>query len=80
MPRYYFNLDDTNNVLDPDGTVLADNATAISHGVQVMHELMFKRPGMLGQAWSAWTMRVSDRDGKTVQLIPFADVHERPRD
>jgi hypothetical protein len=42
--------------------------------MQVARELMFKRSGMLGKAWSAWTMRVNDRDGNAVHTIPFSEL------
>jgi hypothetical protein len=41
-----------------------------------VRELMFKRNAMLGQPWSAWTMRVSDKDGKEIHTIPFTDLPE----
>jgi hypothetical protein len=62
-------------IIDPDGTVLSNSKAALIHGLQVARELMFKRPGMLGQPWSAWTMRVNDKDGKTIHTS-FADVPE----
>jgi hypothetical protein len=87
MPRYYFNVvaverlaDSIGTVLDDtDGTVLADSASAFAHGVQVIRELMFKRTGMLGQPWSAWTMHVNDKDGKAVHRIQFRDLPESER-
>jgi Domain of unknown function (DUF6894) len=74
MPRYYFNLDDTDHVSDPDGTELRDDTDAMAHATLVMRELMFQRAGMLGELWAAWTMRVSDTDGRTIHLIPFAQI------
>jgi hypothetical protein len=74
MPLFYFNLDDTDHVSDPDGTDLRDEAEAMAHALQVMRELMYQRSGMLGATWAAWTMRVSNTDGQTVHLIRFAEM------
>jgi hypothetical protein len=76
MPRYYFHAHNSVPLLDPDGTVLDNPTAALIHGLQVVRELMFKRPGMLGQPWTAWTMRVNDKNGTTIHTIPFADVPE----
>jgi hypothetical protein len=76
MPRYFFHMMNKHAVTDPYGTVLLDNAAALAHAMQVARELMFKRAGMLGQRWSTWTMRVDDKDGKTVHTIPFAELPE----
>jgi hypothetical protein len=77
MPRYYFHVYNRVALTDPDGTVLAHKKAALIHALHVARELMFKRPGMLGQPWSAWTMRVNDKNGKTIHTIPFADLPEK---
>jgi hypothetical protein len=74
MPRYYFNVVNRVRLTDPDGTELPNSASAFVHALQVARELMFKRTGMLGHPWSAWTMRVNDRDGKTIHTISFTDL------
>ena len=56
--------------------MLEDETAAMAHGILVMRELMHKRSGMAGEPWSAWTMRVSDEVGRTVHLIPFAEMPE----
>jgi hypothetical protein len=76
MARYFFDVHNTVPLTDPDGTVLSDNKAAFIHGLQVARELMFQRAGMLGQPWAAWTMRVNDKDGKTIHTIAFADLPE----
>jgi hypothetical protein len=76
MPRYFFDMIDTQSVTDPYGTVLVNKGAALAHAMQVARELMFKRSGMLGQEWSTWTMRVNDKDGKTVHTIPFSELPE----
>jgi hypothetical protein len=76
MPRYFFHIYNSVPVTDPYGKVLSNHKAALIHGLQVARELMFKRPGMLGQPWAAWTMRVNDKDGKTIHTIPFAELPE----
>jgi hypothetical protein len=76
MPRYYFNVANRVRLTDPDGTVLANSETAFAHALQVVRELMFRRTEMLGHPWSAWTMRVNDKDGKTIHTISFTDLPE----
>jgi len=74
MPRYYFHVHNRERLTDTDGTVLAGKKDALLHALGVARELMFKRGEMLGQPWSAWTMRVQDKHGKTVHSIPLAEV------
>ena len=77
MPRYYFHVHNRERLNDPDGTVLSGNKAALIYALGVARELMFKRSGMLGQPWSAWTMRVHDKNGKTIHTLPLAEVPER---
>jgi hypothetical protein len=74
MPRYYFHVHNRERLTDPDGTVLSGKKSAVIHALGVARELMFKRSGMRGQPWSAWTMRVKDKNGKTIHTLPFAEV------
>jgi hypothetical protein len=74
MPRYYFHVHNSETITDPYGTLLENNNSALIHAMRVARELMFKRPGMLGQSWSAWTMRVNDKGGQTIHTIAFADM------
>jgi hypothetical protein len=76
MPRYFFHMVDKQTVTDPYGTVLVNKGAALAHAMHVARELMFKRSGMLGKRWSTWTMRVNDKDGKTVHTIPFSELPE----
>jgi hypothetical protein len=79
MPLYFFDVVDDVRLSDDDGTVLADSESAFAHGTQVIRELMFKRTGMLGQPWSAWTMHVNDKNGNAVHRIQFRDRPEGER-
>ena len=74
MPRYFFHVSNRVRLNDPDGTVLANSQSAFGHAVRVVRELMFKRSEMLGQPWSHWTIRVNDRNGKTIHTLPFNEV------
>jgi hypothetical protein len=76
MPRYHFHVSNRVRLTDSDGTVLPDEKSALIHALQVARELMFKRAGMLGEPWSAWTMSVNDKNGKTVHTIPLAELPE----
>jgi hypothetical protein len=76
MPRYHFHVSNRVRITDPYGTVLPDTKSALVHALQVARELTFKRTGMLGQPWAAWTMRVNDKDGKTIHTIPLAELPE----
>jgi hypothetical protein len=76
MPLYYFDVANRVRLSDPDGTMLPNKETAFVHALQVVRELMFKRTKMLGEPWSAWTMRVNDKDGKEIHTIPFTDLPE----
>jgi hypothetical protein len=74
MPLYYFDAVNHVHLIDPDGTVLDDSKSAFFHALQVVRELMFMRNEMLGEPWSSWTMRVNDKDHKTVHTIPFVGL------
>jgi hypothetical protein len=74
MPRYFFHVYDRERVSDPYGTVLAGKKDALIHAFGVAQELMFKRSGMLGHPWAAWTMQVTDKNGKTVHSIPMGGI------
>ena len=76
MPRYYFHVHNRTRLSDTDGTVLSGKKAALIYALGVARELMFKRSGMLGQPWSAWTMRVIDKTGKTVHTLPLAEIPE----
>jgi hypothetical protein len=76
MPRYYFDAVNRVHLTDPDGTILDDSRSAFAHAAQVVRELMFMRNAMLGEPWSSWTMRVNDKDHKTIHTIPFVDLPE----
>jgi hypothetical protein len=70
MPMYYFHLRDSDDIMDTDGTELADVPAARDHADTVARELMFKTSGIDGEDWSRWTMVVHDSEG--VEVHSFA--------
>ena len=76
MPRYFFHVSNRVRITDPYGTLLANKKSALVHAMAVGRELMFKRSGMLGQAWAHWTLRVSDANGKTIHSIALSELPE----
>jgi hypothetical protein len=74
MPMYYFHLRDNEPILDPDGTDLIDVGAARGHAEGVARELMFKTDGILGEAWSMWSMHVEDADGLELFSFPMSGV------
>ena len=75
MPMYYFHLRDNEPILDVDGTELIDIEAAQDHARGVARELTFKTDGILGEAWSEWSMHVHDADGLELFSFPMADVN-----
>jgi hypothetical protein len=73
MPMYYFHLSNDKNVLDVDGTDLADVAAARSHAFGVARELTFQSEGLLDQDWSRWRMVVHDDGGIELFSLPLSD-------
>jgi Domain of unknown function (DUF6894) len=74
MPLFYFNLQNTHTLADPDGTELPDVTAARAHAFGVARELMFKRRGMLERDWADWRMSVRDAGGKEVFSFTLPDV------
>jgi hypothetical protein len=74
MPMYYFHLRDHDDILDMDGTDLADIDAAREHADTVARELTFKTSGILGEAWSEWSMVVQDNDGLELFSFGMSDV------
>ena len=70
MPMYFFHLRDNDDIMDTDGTELADVPAARAHADTVARELMFKTSGIDGEDWSKWTMVVHNSDG--VEVHSFA--------
>ena len=74
MPRYFFILDDEQQIDDRTGTVLVDDEAARYHAHQIIAEL---------QADSSFAdyrgQMIVTRDGSEIFRIPFAPDAGRPR-
>ena len=74
MPRYFFILDDGQQIDDKTGTVLADDEAARYHAHQIIAEL---------QADASFAdycgHMIVTRDGSEIFRIPFAPDARRPR-
>src|SRR5262245_41360085 len=66
IPRYRFNVLDTDRFDDEDGVILPDDKTARAHAMQIIHELQKADEA----SWSGYTMEVL-REGRVVWRIPF---------
>jgi hypothetical protein len=73
MPKYYFNIAGGTVVADTEGTELADVNAARVHARKVADELMHGRTGMMGSAWSDWTMIVTNDAGAEVLSFHLAE-------
>jgi hypothetical protein len=78
MPKYYFNIAGGTVLADTEGTELADVKAAGDHGHKVADELMHGRTGMMGSAWSEWTMVVTDDTGAEVLSFRLAEAAHGP--
>jgi hypothetical protein len=73
MPRYYFNLQDGDTVMDTDGTDLPDVGAARIHATGVVRELTSNGGDILTQSWSGWTMSVQDERGTELFSLIMSD-------
>jgi hypothetical protein len=73
MPRYCFNLrDGAAGVMDPEGTVLADEAAAKAYATCIARELMARFEVQRRH----WQLDVSDESGKVLFHVPFVDADD----
>jgi hypothetical protein len=70
---YYFHLQDTENIVDTDGTDLANVGAARDHAAGVRRELTANSTGLLDRNWSGWTMRVHDDSGLELFSLAMSD-------
>ncbi len=73
MTRYFFNLLGDPAIDDPEGTELADGATARSHAVETARSLI-RRTKIFRENPGGWAVQVTDANGAEVAAVPFADV------
>ena len=78
MARYYFNLDNENNIADDEGEPCATLAEAHAHAYRVASELAAHKPDP--HATRGW-IRVTDAEGKEVFRTPLGgrDAPENDR-
>jgi hypothetical protein len=67
VPRYYFNIRNTDPVNDEEGVVLGADLTAREHAMQIVNELHKSDE----ESWIGYVMEVM-REGRVVWRIPFS--------
>lgn len=74
MPRYFFSFTDGKSTLrDREGEVLRDEAAARKHAVEDARYLL--RHSITGMtAENGWRVEVTDRHGRVLFVVPFAEV------
>jgi hypothetical protein len=74
MPRFYFDLVDDKTVYDHKGVSLPDQRAAHDFAATFARELVETKSELLGESWTAWSIRVSDGRFQPVLTIPLGDV------
>jgi hypothetical protein len=71
MPRYFFHVVDGKEIIDHDGTELADVAAARAEAIVVSGEML---KDMGGKFWNTgeWQIRVTDEAGDRVCALTFS--------
>jgi hypothetical protein len=77
MPRFYFDLIDDKTVYDHQGVTLPDQHEARKYATTFARELMQAKAELLGESWSAWSIRVSDGRFRPVLTIPFGEIQRK---
>ncbi|HEY8571366.1 DUF6894 family protein [Phenylobacterium sp.] len=71
MPRYHFNLEDGESVLDPEGTELPNLTVARSEAVRMAGRLLEDNPASIW-AQGDWRMVVTDDAGVVLFTLSIA--------
>jgi Domain of unknown function (DUF6894) len=66
VPRYHFNIRNTDPFKDEEGITLAGDLAAREHAIQIVNELKKGDP----ESWIGYVMEVM-REGSVVWVIPF---------
>ena len=74
MPRYYFDLVDDCTVYDSKGVSLPNESAAKEYATTFARELMESKRDLLGEAWSAWKVRVSNGQFKPIHNFAFSEL------
>jgi hypothetical protein len=73
MPRYFFDLHDDMEVLDPDGVdlphIFAANEHALLEAREVLRESIAE-----GKIDLRHHIKIRDEAGKTISVVPFGDA------
>ena len=76
MPRFFFHFYDHRHALrDDEGIDLADEPAARISAGEVAQALTIDLRDEIAD-WSAWRVEVVDARGRTVIILPFAEVLE----
>lgn len=73
MPKYYFNIQDTEFYPDEEGQELADHAAAFKEAISAARELACGEV-MRGQLEPHHRIEVVDEDGQAVATVTYADA------
>ena len=79
MPRYFFHVQDGKDILDTEGTDLADLTEARNEAIAAAGE-MIRSTGHTVWNGSPWLMNVVDEAGAPVFTLRFSADEHGPRD
>jgi len=74
MPRFFFNIHDGKNLVDREGTLLADVTHARSEAVQLAGRCIAEMGADFWTHEGDWVLDVSDHTGATLFSLKFASV------
>jgi hypothetical protein len=72
VPRYHFDLIDSQIISDEGGAELPDNASAIQAAHLLAKRLVQEKPELLHRGFA---IRVTDEDGRELSRVPIDPVH-----
>lgn len=75
MPRYFFHIRDGEEVLDEQGTVLANHVEARAHAITVAGELI-RDAGRKFWGGTEWQLQVLDEAGAAICTLTFLAVND----
>ncbi|MGH6767621.1 MAG: DUF6894 family protein [Xanthobacteraceae bacterium] len=80
MPRFYFDLVDDQTVYDHKGVSLPDQQEAQNFATTFARELIEAKSELLGESWTAWSIRVSDGRFQPVLTIPLGEIARKAKE
>ncbi|MCA1412641.1 hypothetical protein I6F30_16060 [Bradyrhizobium sp. NBAIM20] len=72
MPRYHFDLVDSETVADEEGADLPDDIKALDVAEEIARRLLEERPELKGRHFS---ILVTNEDGEEIGRMPLDVVH-----